>query len=146
MTAIRGRWRIAGLWPGRRARRRRRSQAPRDDLAGRFSTEVHSDGAATTLTLAGEVDIATTPRLAVEMQALLADTRGPMIVDLGDVTFMDSTGLSLLLTLYRDAQAAGRPLAIVCPEGPVRLLFAVSGVEAELPLHASRREAIEALG
>jgi anti-sigma B factor antagonist len=146
MAAIRGRWRIGSLWRDRRARRRRQARPAADDLAGRFSAEVRGDAEPTTLEVAGEVDVATSPRLAARVRALLDDTTGPMIVDLTDVTFMDSTGLSLLLTLHRDAQAARRPLAIVCPEGPVRLLLAVSGVESELPLYASRREATDALG
>jgi anti-sigma B factor antagonist len=70
---------------------------------------------------------------------------GPILVDLTDATFMDSTGLALLLALDRDARAADRPLAIACPEGPVRLLFAVTGVESELPLYPTRAAALAAL-
>jgi anti-sigma B factor antagonist len=144
MTAIR--WRLSALWPPRRARRRPASPpAPHDDLAGRFAVERHTDAAVAMLEVIGEIDIATRPRLGEAIRRMLAETSGPVLVDLGAVTFMDSTGLALLLNLRRDAAAAERPLAIVCPEGPARLLLAVSGIESELPLHATRAAALEAL-
>jgi anti-sigma B factor antagonist len=102
------------------------------------------EGDHTLVRVSGDVDIATRPELAAELdEARQGD--GPILVDLTDVTFMDSTGLALMLALDRDARASGRPLAIACPEGPVRLLFAVSGVESELPLYPTRAAALAAL-
>lgn len=98
------------------------------------------------MSVAGDIDIATAPHLGEELRAARGTGEGPIVVDLTDVTFMDSTGLAQLLTLHRDTQATGRRLAIICPEGPARLLFAVSGVDAGLPLYATRAEALATLG
>ena len=67
------------------------------------------------------------------------------MLDLTDVTFMDSTGLRVLLDLRRAAAESGLPLAIVCPEGPARLILEVAGVEDILPLHPTLEEATAAL-
>jgi anti-sigma B factor antagonist len=144
MAAIR--WRLPGFWRARRSRRPSRPspRAPYEDV-GRFAVALRAGEPVATLAVAGEIDIATTPRLEAEIRRMLDETTGPMLVDLGEVTFMDSTGLSLLLALRRDAGAAGRTLAIFCPEGPARLLFAVTGLESELPLYASREAALDAL-
>ena len=145
MAAIR--WRVPGFWRARRARRPQRPspRAPYQDLAGHFAVALPADAPVATLEVTGEIDIATTPPLREAIRRLLAERTGPMLVDLGGVTFMDSTGLAVLLDLRRDAGAAERPLAIVCPEGPARLLLAVTGIEAELPLHATRAAALDAL-
>jgi anti-anti-sigma factor len=89
----------------------------------------------------GEVDIATSPHLR-EALAQRPPAGALLLVDLTDVTFIDSSGLSVLLTLHRDVKAAGERLAVVCPDGPARLLFEVTGVEAELPLFPTREAAL----
>jgi anti-sigma B factor antagonist len=128
---------------GRRLRRRRNPLTPPEQQPVRpFSVAVSAADFGTLVEVAGEVDIATSPRL----RAALAErppTGGLLLVDLTDVTFMDSSGLSVVLTLQRDTTAAGDRLAIVCPPGPVRLLFEVTGVDAELPLYATRAAALE---
>jgi anti-anti-sigma factor len=51
----------------------------------------------------GELDVATAPRLAALLQRL-REHRRPVVLDLSEVAFMDSSGLKVL----REAHAAGR--------------------------------------
>jgi anti-anti-sigma factor len=83
-----------------------------------------------TVRLAGELDIACSP---VVDHALVdaAFGTGETIVDLSRVTFIDASGLRLLLTAQRDARAAGRSLTFHRPHPAVRRLLALTGV---LPL------------
>jgi anti-sigma B factor antagonist len=132
-------------WHGPRRRRRRAGAAsPLPAAARPFAVEPSHEGATELWVVAGEIDMATKPRLAAVVEAI-PEADGPLVVDLTDVTFMDSTGLAVLLRIDRAAREAGRRLAIACPEGPARLVLAVSGVEDELPLYPTRAEALAAI-
>lgn len=90
--------------------------------------ELHVDAAdgAVTLTPEGELDIATAPRLGQAVSEHAAD--GTVVtIDLAQVAFLDSTGLSVLIRARRDAQASGRPLEIVNPTASARRLFELTG-------------------
>jgi anti-sigma B factor antagonist len=135
MAVIVRRW--TKLLPGRR---RTRPVTPADPLRlAQFGVETVDVGGTTVVAVTGEVDIATTPQL----RSALQDAAEPLVVDLSGVTFMDSTGLATMLTT---ASAHPSGFAIACPEGPARLLFAVTATEEELPLYASRDEALRAVG
>jgi anti-anti-sigma factor len=131
-------------WHGSRRRRRAAAPPPPTEDVGPVAVEPSQQGSAEVWALAGEIDMATKGRLEAVLEAI-PSAGAPLVVDLGDVTFMDSTGLSALLRIDRAAREAGRRLAIVCPEGPARLVLAVSGVEDALPLYATRAEALDAI-
>jgi anti-sigma B factor antagonist len=135
MAVIGRRW--TRLFPGRR---RARSITLSDPVhLPQFRVETDDVGGTTVVAVTGELDIATTPQL----RAALQDAAEPLVVDLTSVTFMDSTGLA---TMINTTGAHPSGFAIACPEGPARLLFAVTGTEEELPLYDSREEALRAVG
>jgi anti-sigma B factor antagonist len=125
----------------RRLRRRRAAAAAADVPLRPFSAVAGPASYGLLVEVAGEVDIATAPRLR-EALAERPPAGELLLVDLSGVTFMDSSGLSVVLNLQRDLRDAGQRLAIVCPAGPARLLFEVTGVDTELPLFATREEAL----
>ncbi|HET8952970.1 MAG TPA: STAS domain-containing protein [Solirubrobacteraceae bacterium] len=93
------------------------------------------------VSITGDLDLATVPRLRAELAVEPVAGAGAVVVDLAGVTFMDSTGLSALLELERDLTARGGRLAIACPEGAARLLFDVAGVTGQLALYWTRDDA-----
>jgi len=99
----------------------------------------------TVVAIAGELDIGTAPRLERAFRSSAAIESEAVLVDLSDVTFMDSTGLALFLTLDQELRERGRRLAIACPPGAARLLFDVTGIDERLQLYASRDAAEAAL-
>lgn len=126
---------------GRRLRRRQKQPVAPAPPARPFDVAVTAEAFGTLVAVTGEVDIATSPRL----RAVLAErprTEGLLVLDLTAVTFMDSSGLSVVLNLQRETTAAGERLAVVCPPGPARLLLEVTGVDTELPLFATRDAAL----
>ena len=98
------------------------------------------------VSIAGELDIATVPRLIDALAAEPAATAGALVVDLAGVTFMDSTGLGELVKLEHALAARAGRLAIACPEGPARLLLDVTGLTEQLAVFATRAEAEAATG
>jgi anti-anti-sigma factor len=127
----------------RRLRRRQNPPSASEGPVRPFAVDVSAADFGTLVAVTGEVDIATSSKLRA---ALAARPRagGLLVVDLTAVTFLDSSGLSVILALQRETGAAGERLAVVCPPGAARLLFEVTGVDAELPLYATREAALAA--
>jgi anti-sigma B factor antagonist len=72
------------------------------------------DGDEVRLTVAGEVDCGSAPRFVEPLRRAIADSVGTVHVDLGAVTFMDSSGLNALAAA-RDAAGARLRLGTLHP-------------------------------
>ena len=79
----------------------------------------------------GELDIATAPEL-VEILARLRHHHHPVVVDLAEVTFMDSTGLTTLMDAQLAAQRNGWSFSVRRPSPAVRRVFDLAGVHSLL--------------
>jgi anti-sigma B factor antagonist len=73
--------------------------------------------------VSGEMDIATSP----ELMSRLSTVRGPvpyyLLIDLSELTFMDSTGIKALVTSAKDAESRGGRLIVVAPTANIRRVF-----------------------
>jgi anti-sigma B factor antagonist len=76
--------------------------------------------------LHGELDIATAPEL-VEMLARLRHYGHAVTVDLAEVTFMDSTGLTTLMDAHRQAESNGWSFSVRRPSPVVKRVFDLAG-------------------
>lgn len=75
------------------------------------------------LTVSGEVDIAAVEPFMSEALACLSAARTLLEIDLGGVTFIDSTGLGTLVRIRNEGTRAGKSVALThAPAGVVRLL------------------------
>ncbi len=93
----------------------------------------------------GEVDVASIPRLTEALEDAIRTSEGALVVDLTDLEFLDSSGLSVLMRARALLGQEDRPLAVVCPYGPVRRLFELAGVSDLLFLDEARAAAAAAL-
>lgn len=95
-----------------------------------------------TLTVRGELDIATAPRLAEAADAVLAGSPPALVVDLSPTAFLDSSGARALVALARRAAAAGVSLHVVAPVGnrPVRLPLDLLELNSVVPIVNSAAE------
>lgn len=84
--------------------------------------------------LAGEIDLATAPQLRLALSAVLATPVPPseVRVDLAEVSFLDATGVGLLLRAREAAHQAGVGLTVHHPRGIVRRVLDVLGLTDEL--------------
>jgi anti-sigma B factor antagonist len=80
----------------------------------------------------GELDIATAPRMMSALNEAIAEAKTPLVVDLTDVVFMDSTGLALLMNARRRVVRRGLGFAIVCPTGPTARVFEIADMVKSL--------------
>ena len=86
------------------------------------------------VTVEGEVDCATAPRLSADIRAAFGSGARRVRIDLSGTTFMDSSGLHVLVDAAERARALGRELTITCPPGNVRRVIEIAGLEERLPL------------
>ena len=101
-----------------------------------------TDSGVAVLTISGEHDLSTAPILRRRLEGLL-DEGTAVVVDLSPATFVDSSILGVILDGRRRAATAGIGFAIVHANGAdaVDRVLEVTGLRAELPVHASRGEA-----
>ncbi len=97
------------------------------------------------LVLAGEVDIFTAPRMKERMLELLDDGVEQLVVDLSEVTFIDSTALGVLIGGVRRVKSVGGVMALVVTSPPVARVLAITGLDRVFPIHDTRAAAIGAL-
>ena len=76
----------------------------------------------------GELDCATAPQLELRLRAL-AGLGHPVSIDLADVSFMDSSGLRLLLDAHRAAERDGRTFELRRPSPAVRRVIGLARAE-----------------
>lgn len=96
------------------------------------------------VTAAGEIDISTVTRMRECLFDLAASGR-PLVADLDQVSFIDSTGLAALVGTAKRANACGGALYVVCGQPKVRQLFRLTGLDGRIPLASTLDEAREAL-
>ena len=84
------------------------------------------------LVVVGEVDLATAPLLDEKLRAATANCDGPVIVDLDRVSFMDSSGLQVLVSHTLSSQN-GCEVLLTRGSPQVQRLFEVSGMLEHLP-------------
>ena len=79
--------------------------------------------------LSGELDAHTATALTQTMSVLPS---GEVIVDLADVSFVDSSGLRVLLDATNRARGAGGDLVIASPQASIRRLIDISGLRGHI--------------
>ncbi|WP_371822313.1 STAS domain-containing protein [Conexibacter sp. SYSU D00693] len=95
----------------------------------------------------GELDIAAARDLAPQLNEAAGQLDAPVVVDLSDVSFVDSTALGAIVQADGRMQRTGRRLSVVAPSGSAAaVLLELSNMEDRLVLHRSREEALEGEG
>lgn len=98
-----------------------------------FEVQATLDARTGRLAVSGELDIATRQRLEEEVAALLAQGARAVVIDLGELSFIDSSGLSLLVVLREQANADGWTLGLTRPNGQVLSVVKLTGADKHLP-------------
>jgi len=75
---------------------------------------------ATVVTVTGELDLLTARKLTPQLDDIVRRRSGDAVIDLSQAEFVDSFGLTVLLSTQRRLARQGRTLTVVCGEGPVR--------------------------
>ena len=129
------------VWtPGKRPARRpiracgRSDQYPRPTVQSHFRVEVRNDDQATVISISGELDLASSPALEEELERVAQSDAQLVVIDLRELEFMDSTGLSVLVRAHQRAEENGRRLGLVNGSQQVQRLLTLTGVAERLAL------------
>jgi anti-sigma B factor antagonist len=88
-----------------------------------------------TLTLQGEFDLACKQRFQHELGQHMDNTVSRLVLDLRELTSMDSTGLGMLVALDAIARSDDFEFAVLCNgDGPVRMVLRETGLDGILPV------------
>lgn len=91
--------------------------------------DVHPDGS---ILVAGELDLASAPLLRTVLTNQIAAGLEEIVLDLSQLAFCDSSGLSVLVWAHQELAAAGGKLVLRAPSNPVQRLLSTTHLEGEL--------------
>jgi anti-anti-sigma factor len=103
-----------------------------------FNVEARNQGVVIGVT--GELDLASSPALERELERGIASQAEVVIVDLRQLDFMDSTGLSVLVRAHQRATENGQRFGVVRGPQQVQRLLSLTGVADRLTLADSPDE------
>lgn len=107
---------------------------------------VRNVGGAIFVETEGDIDMASAPMLREHLlSALLTEPASPVVLDLTNTQFMDSSGLGALAEAHNVARDAGRRLLVAGAQRPVRRVLEITRMDHVLDCYADRRSALQAL-
>jgi anti-anti-sigma factor len=107
-----------------------------------LSTEALADGR-WLFVIEGELDLASADRLRDALSNPINDGASGIVIDLAGCSFIDSSGLAVLVEAQRalDGTGAGPGVAIVSPAAQPRRLLKLTSLESFVPVFESREMA-----
>lgn len=115
------------------------SQSPEGATFGIVQREL--DDHTSVISVAGELDLSTAPRLKWMLVDALAAGRKQILIDLSLTTFMDSTALGVLVGVRRTLQTHDQ-LVIVCANPEVLKIFEYAGMDGAFAILPTLDEAL----
>jgi len=96
----------------------------------RIEVEAEDPGrAATVVRMAGRLNAASSPEAKARLKGLAGGGAKHLLVDLSELSFIDSSGLSALVAGYKAAVEAGGNLKLACLDPQVREVFALTHLD-----------------
>lgn len=103
-------------------------------MQSEFRVEVRTEGRAAIVVVRGELDLATSPELEQQLQHVWDTGAESLVIDLRELEFMDSTGLSIIVKAHQRLSEEGRQLSLVRGSQQVQRLLDLTGVSERLKL------------
>lgn len=114
------------------------------DIETRFELdETEPDDRTTVIVVTGEIHVSTAPEFSSRLNEALARGRSSLVLDLTRVTFIDSTGLSVLLNGLRRVTRGGGRMSLVCANPTVLRLFQVTKLDTTFDIRPTVDAALQ---
>jgi anti-sigma B factor antagonist len=111
-----------------------------------FAVTTEQVGQAAVVSVSGDVDLGTAPRFQDELARAVGENLGAgLVIDLTDITFIDSTGLNALVNAFERQRLAGSSLALVSDDSRVAMMLEVTRLDRVLRRYATRDQALAAV-
>ena len=103
------------------------------------------DAGVALVTVTGEIDVESCGLLRDGLLRVVTDENDRcLVVNLSGVSFMDSTGLGVLVGVWRRLAARRGSLALASPSGQVQRLLRTAGLTKILPVYDHEADALQA--
>jgi anti-sigma B factor antagonist len=103
------------------------------------------DGLSTVVAAHGELDVLTAATLRTTIGGVIDDGRAHLVLDASGITFMDSTGIGVLVIALRRTRASGGSFAIAGAHGRTLRTLSMTGLDRVFTLYDTVEEAQAAL-
>ena len=107
-----------------------------------MSVDISRQGGAVMIAVEGDIDLLTAARLSDALNAGLAEAPDVLVVDLDQVSFLTSVGLTALALAQRAAREQGVDLRVVATSRTTLRPLQITGMTEELAVYGSRRDAL----
>ena len=126
--------------PGVRPRLRPSDILPRDM---NLDLETSTQGDTSVVSLRGEIDVYTAPRLRQALIDLVSQGATDIVVDMDKVDFLDSTGLGVLVGGLKRVKSNDGDLRLVVTQDRIMKIFDITGLSKVFPINGSLDEALQ---
>ena len=109
-----------------------------------LTVQTEQRGEMVVVSVAGELDMATAPQLQAHITEQLEQSQGRLVFDLAEVSFCDSTGLSVFVRAKNSTDDAGGVVRLAAPQRGVLRILEVSGLVEVLHTYPTVDEAVAA--
>ncbi len=106
---------------------------------------VHDESGVTVISLSGEIDVGHAARLRDLLDERIGDRTKPLLLDLSDVVFIDSSGLGVLIAAHRKAQDVEQTLTLANPQAPVQRVFDLTRTNRVFEVFTTVEDGVAAL-
>ena len=104
--------------------------------------QIHTEGPVRVVELSGDLDVAGAPTLQGAMQEIIDNGGQHVVVDLGAVPFMDSSGLGVLVAAHRRMGAVGGRLALAGAGPALAKVFQLTRTNRLFEMHDTVSDAL----
>jgi anti-sigma B factor antagonist len=104
------------------------------DLPTPFEVRLTPDRERLLIAPRGELDLATADRMDATLLEQLDSGFAHVVVDLRELTFIDSTGIRILWQAHRRSELDGTRLSVIPGDGPVNRALLLTGLLEHLNL------------
>ena len=109
-----------------------------------LSLETREVGSRTIVSVGGEIDVYTAPKLRDQISELVSDDRHDLLIDLEGVDFLDSTGLGVLVGGLKKVRAQDGSMELICAQDRLLKIFRITGLAKVFTIHESESAALGA--
>jgi anti-anti-sigma factor len=109
-----------------------------------FKVRSEQDAGTTVIEVQGELDMHTVAQLERELEGPLSSPGSPLLIDLSRCEFIDSTGIALLIRVWKQLGDDGG-FAICGVGNQVERVLDITGLDSTIPNHRNRQDALAEL-
>lgn len=115
-------------------------------MSGELDLSTTREGLCAVVSVGGEIDPGTAKELSDAALTAMQEIGPSLVLDLSGVTFMDSTGLKVLLAVHQRAQLAGGRLVLAAATRSVQRVVSITGLDETFEARDSVEEAVAIFG